>query len=294
MSHSFFVNGGTWGPPRRKTGRILPGPPPLCLFWDAMTDVSSSDVPNAAAPTAAALVIGDEILSGRTQDTNLATIARFLGALGIDLCEARVVRDRETEIVAAVNALRARYTYVFTTGGIGPTHDDITADAIAKAFDVGIDYHPEVLALLEARYKPGEFNEMRRRMARIPHGAALIRNSVSAAPGFQLENVFVMAGVPMIMRAMLEDVAPRLAQGTVVVSITISAPIAEGRIAAPLARIQSEHAGVAIGSYPFYRDDGYGVQLVVRGRDGAAVEAAACAIERALRAEGAPATRVSG
>jgi molybdenum cofactor synthesis domain-containing protein len=238
-------------------------------------------------PTAAVLVIGDEILSGRTQDTNLAHIAGFLGALGIDLCEARVVRDVEAEIVAAVNALRARYTYVFTTGGIGPTHDDVTADSVARAFGVGIDYHPEVLALLGARYKPGEFNEMRKRMARIPDGASLIRNSVSGAPGFQLGNVFVMAGVPMIMRAMLEDVEPRLARGRVVVAETISARIPEGRIAGPLARIQSEHKDVAIGSYPFYREDGSGVQLVVRGRDGTAVEAAARAVEMALIAEGA-------
>ena len=244
------------------------------------------------SPTAAVLVIGDEILSGRTQDTNLGYIAKFLGTLGIDLCEARTVRDLEAEIVAAVNALRARYTYVFTTGGIGPTHDDITADSIAKAFGVGIDYHPEVLALLGARYKPGEFNEMRKRMARIPEGASLIANSVSGAPGFQLGNVFVMAGVPMIMRAMLEDVASRLARGTAVVSATVSARIAEGRIAGPLARIQSEHGRVAIGSYPFYGDDGPGVQLVVRGRDAADVEAATHAIETAIQAGGAAWSRI--
>jgi molybdenum cofactor synthesis domain-containing protein len=242
--------------------------------------------------TAAVLVIGDEILSGRTQDTNVAYLAKFLAALGIDLNEARVVRDIESEIVAAVNALRARYSYVFTTGGIGPTHDDITADSIAKAFGVGIDYHPEVLALLGARYKPGEFNEMRKRMARIPDGAALIANSVSGAPGFQLGNVFVMAGVPMIMRAMLEDAAPRLARGPVVVSATVSARIAEGRIAGALARIQAGHKTVSIGSYPFYREDGSGVQLVVRGRDPTAVEAAAAAIEQALEAEGTASTRI--
>jgi molybdenum cofactor synthesis domain-containing protein len=246
-----------------------------------------------ASPTAAVLVIGDEILSGRTQDTNLATIAKFLAELGIDLGEARTVRDIEAEIIAAVNALRVRYTYVFTTGGIGPTHDDITADSMAKAFGVGIDYHPDVLTLLGARYKPGEFNEMRKRMARIPDGASLIKNSVSGAPGFQLGNVFVMAGVPMIMRAMLEDVEPRLARGAVVVSATVSARIAEGRIAGPLARIQDGHGGVAIGSYPFYREDGSGVQLVVRGRDPEAVEAAAQAIEEALEAEGSTPERIS-
>src|SRR6201996_6567342 len=146
--------------------------------------------------TAAILVIGDEILSGRTQDTNTNYIARFLGALGIDLREARVVPDGEDEIVAALKALRQRYTYVFPTGGIGPTHDDITADAVAKAFGVGIDYHPQVMAMLEKRYKPGEFNDMRKRMARIPLTAELVQNKVSGAPGFHIGNVFVMAGVP--------------------------------------------------------------------------------------------------
>ena len=158
--------------------------------------------------TAAVLVIGDEILSGRTQDTNTNYIARLLGTLGIDLKEARVVGDVEDEIVAALNALRTRYTYVFTTGGIGPTHDDITADAVAKAFGTGIDYHPEALALLAARYKPGEFNDMRKRMARVPLGAELVRNTASVAPGIHIGNVYVMAGVPMIMRAMMEDIAP--------------------------------------------------------------------------------------
>jgi molybdenum cofactor synthesis domain-containing protein len=238
------------------------------------------------APTAAMLVIGDEILSGRTQDTNTNYLAKFLGTLGIDLKEARVVPDIEDEIAAAVNALREHYEYVFTTGGIGPTHDDITADAIARAFGVPVDYHPDALALIGARYKPGEFNEMRKRMARIPAGATLIRNSVSAAPGFQIGNVFVMAGVPMIMRAMLEDVAPRLRQGVPVVVATVEAPIAEGRIAAALAAIQKEHAKVAIGSYPYYREEGFGTQLVVRGRDDSAVEAAAQAIEAEVRSEG--------
>jgi len=243
--------------------------------------------------TAAVLVIGDEILSGRTQDTNLNYIAKFLGVLGIDMREARVVPDVEAEIVGAVNALRARYTYVFTTGGIGPTHDDITADAIAKAFGVGIDYHPEAMAMLAARYQPGEFNEMRRRMARIPDTADLIRNSASTAPGFQIGNVFVMAGVPMVMRAMLEDVAPRLKKGVVVSTATVSARIPEGRIAGPLARIQAENKSVAIGSYPFYTPDGYGVQLVVRGRDAASVEAAAAEIELAIRSEGLTSERIS-
>src|ERR1700734_567464 len=191
--------------------------------------------------TAAVLVIGDEILSGRTKDRNLGYIAEYLAKIGVDVREARVVPDVEDEIVAAINALRERYDYVVTTGGIGPTHDDITADAVGRAFGVAVDYHPEALALLEPRYKPGEFNEMRKRMARIPAGATLIRNSVSTAPGFQIGNVFVMAGVPMLMRAMMEEVARSRRRGAVVTTATVSARIAEGRIAAPLSRIQEGH-----------------------------------------------------
>jgi molybdenum cofactor synthesis domain-containing protein len=236
--------------------------------------------------TAAVLVIGDEILSGRTQDTNTNTIARFLAVLGIDLKEARVVADDEAAIVAALNALRATWDFVFTTGGIGPTHDDITADAVARAFGVGIDYHPEAYALLEARYGPGEFNDMRKRMARIPLGATLVNNSVSAAPGFHIGNIFVLAGVPMIMRAMLEAIAPSLPHGARVHVITIAAPLGEGRIAPELAAIQKAHGDVAIGSYPQYSEAGFGVQLVVRGRDMMAVETAARAIETMLQAHG--------
>lgn len=237
--------------------------------------------------TAAVLVIGDEILSGRTQDTNTHYIARFLAALGIDLKEARVVGDVEDEIVAALNALRNRYTYVFTTGGIGPTHDDITADAIAKAFGVGIDYHPEALAMLAARYKnPADFNESRKRMARVPLGGVLVKNTVSTAPGFRVGNVYTMAGVPMIMRGMLENIAPELERGAIVHARTVGTRLGEGRIAAALARIQTEHPGVSIGSYPFFREDGFGVQLVVRGRDLPGVEAGAAAIEEMIRAEG--------
>ena len=243
--------------------------------------------------TAAILVIGDEILSGRTQDTNTNHIARFLGAMGIDLRECRVVPDVEEEIMAALNALRARYTYVFTTGGIGPTHDDITADAVAKAFGVGIDYHPEAMALMAARYKnPEDFNEMRKRMARIPDTATLIKNSVSTAPGFQIGNVFVMAGVPMVMKAMLEELSPRLKRGAVVQVATIEAHLPEGQIAAALAQIQSGHKTVSVGSYLFYREGGPGTQLVVRGRDAAEVEAAASEIEAAVRIEGVEPLRI--
>jgi molybdopterin-biosynthesis enzyme MoeA-like protein len=205
------------------------------------------------------------------------------------------VGDVEGEIVAALNTLRRRYTYLFTTGGIGPTHDDITADAVAKAFGVGIDFHPEAMALLEARFakNPDDLNAMRKRMARIPLGGVLIRNGISAAPGFQIGNVFVMAGVPSIMADMLEDVAPRLTRGRVVQTVTIAAAIAEGAIAGALAAIQTAHPSVAIGSYPFYRPDGFGVQLVVRGMELELIEAAAAAIEQMLRAAGAKPSRSS-
>jgi len=243
--------------------------------------------------TAAVLVIGDEILSGRTQDTNTNYIAKVLGTLGIDLKEARVVPDVEDEIVAALNALRARYTYVFTTGGIGPTHDDITADAVAKAFGVGIDYHPEAMAMLAARFSnPADFNDMRKRMARIPLTAALVRNKASVAPGFHIGNVYVMAGVPMIMRAMMEDIAPELKRGAIVHSRTVAARIGEGKIAAGLMAIQKDFPELAIGSYPFYSEAGFGVQLVARGRDEAKVEQAALAIEVLVRVEGAEPSRV--
>jgi molybdenum cofactor synthesis domain-containing protein len=226
--------------------------------------------------TAAVLVIGDEILSGRTQDVNVATIARFLVPYGIDLAEARFVPDVEGEIVAAVNALRTRYSYVFTTGGIGPTHDDITADSIGAAFGLAVEHHPEAMALLAARYKPGDFNESRQRMARVPKGAILIKNPVSVAPGFQIGNVFVLAGVPKIMAAMLEDIGPRLAHGVPVVVRNVTVRLVEGRIAEALAAIQKTHPGVSVGSYPFFADAGgpAGTTLVIRGRDAFEVEAA--------------------
>ena len=246
--------------------------------------------------SAAILVIGDEILSGRTQDTNTHTIARFLTALGIDLKEARVVGDVEDEIVAALNALRARYDLVFTTGGIGPTHDDITADAVAKAFGVGIGFHPGVYAMLEARYPPGEFNDMRKRMARIPDGASLVANPVSAAPGFHIGNVYVLAGVPMVMRAMLEQIAPDLPHGPTVKSITLEANVPEGTIAPGLAQLQKAHPEVAIGSYPFYREgtpQPFGAQLVLRSRDSDALERTALALEDILRKLGAAPQRIN-
>lgn len=236
--------------------------------------------------TAAILVIGDEILSGRTKDKNIGYIAEYLGGVGIDVREVRVVPDVEAEIVAAVDALRARYTYVFSTGGIGPTHDDITADAMAKAFGVGIDHDPRAVAILKARYADGELTEARLRMARIPDGADLIENPVSGAPGFKIGNVIVMAGVPHIMQRMLDSIVPTLETGARMIAETVSPGygIGEGMIAQPLAAIAAEHADVSIGSYPSFGPQGFQTQLVIRGKDPAAVAAAKTAVELMVRA----------
>ncbi|HEV2083138.1 MAG TPA: molybdopterin-binding protein [Brevundimonas sp.] len=247
-----------------------------------------------SSPTAAVLVIGDEVLSGRTQDTNTNTIARFLSALGIDLLEARVVGDEIDRIVAALSELRATHDYVFTTGGIGPTHDDVTADGVAQAFGVALPEHPEALAILGRRYGD-EFNAARRRMARIPEGGSLIANPVTDAPGFQIENVFVMAGVPKIMRAMLEDVAPRLRTGAVVRSRTLRVVgVGEGAIADLLAAAARADRDLSFGSYPFGHGTvgEIGTQLVVRGREEAAVDAAASRLQSDLAAAGIEATPV--
>ena len=242
-------------------------------------------------PTAAVLLIGDEILSGRTKDKNLGFLADYLTALGIDLKEARIVADVEAEIVTAVNALRSRYTYVFTTGGIGPTHDDITADAMARAFGVPIGHDPEAVEILMAYFKANgrEPNEARMRMARIPEGATLIANPVSAAPGFQIGNVFVMAGVPRIMNAMMDDVAPRLSRGVPMQTRSIEFLGGEGDAARPLGEIQKQFPAVVIGSYPFQTPDGFGTNLVLRSRDPAALDEArdaVVAMARQLTAEG--------
>jgi molybdenum cofactor synthesis domain-containing protein len=233
--------------------------------------------------TAALLVIGDEILSGRTKDQNIGTIAERCTALGIDLREVRVVPDVEAEIVAAVNALRARYDHVFTTGGIGPTHDDITADAIAKAFGVPIDADPRAVALLRERIAERDLNEARLRMARIPAGAELIQNSVSKAPGFSIGNVHVMAGVPAIMRAMFEALAPGLAKGAPMLSRSIEAGLKEGDIATPLGEVQRAFADVTIGSYPAFIDGGgFRTTLVLRSRSAARLDAAEAAVRAML------------
>jgi molybdenum cofactor synthesis domain-containing protein len=233
----------------------------------------------AAPVTAALLVIGDEILSGRTKDQNIGYIADYLTKIGIDLREARVVPDVAAEIVAAVNALRARYDYLFTTGGIGPTHDDITAGAVAAALDVEISEDPRAIKLLLERIRPEDLNEARRRMARIPHGAVLIKNNISAAPGFWIANVIVMAGVPAIMQAMLDDVAPKLATGAPMIAETIPADrLFEGAYAAALGDLAAANPELSIGSYPAFHDGGFHNEIVVRGKDAAKVGAAAAAI----------------
>lgn len=244
--------------------------------------------------TAAALVIGDEILSGRTQDLNLNAIAKYLGAHGVDLAEARVVGDDPGDIVAALNALRARYDYVVTTGGIGPTHDDLTADCVAEAFGVRLIEDAEVLADMTARHGGDALNAARRRMARIPEGGSKVKNAASGPPGFQIGNVFVLAGVPAVMRAMLEDIGWRLKGGAVVTSVTVRVEgTGEGMLAAPLEQAAKAHPRLSMGSYPFYGLTGYGANLVVRGRDRQSVEAGMAALMEALASAGVPgATRL--
>jgi molybdenum cofactor synthesis domain-containing protein len=249
--------------------------------------MTAASAPNSAAlVTAAVLVIGDEILSGRTKDKNIGFIAEYLTALGIDLKEVRVVGDEESEIVTALNALRARYSYVFTTGGIGPTHDDITAESVAKAFGVSIDYDPRAVKILSERLKQtgGEMNEARMRMTRIPAGADLVHNKVSAAPGFWLGNVIVMAGVPTIMQAMLDEVAPKLKTGVRMLSETVRGDCREGDIGTQLGEIAKAHPEVAIGSYPFFDEQrGPNTNVVLRARDQNKLTAARSAVEEMLK-----------
>jgi molybdenum cofactor synthesis domain-containing protein len=235
--------------------------------------------------TAALLVIGDEILSGRTKDKNIGHIAEYLTVIGIDLKEVRIVPDEEAEIVAALNALRTRYSYVFTTGGIGPTHDDITADCVAKAFAVPIDYHPRAVKVMTERVKAagGVMNEARMRMTRVPAGAELVENKISAAPGFWIENVIVMAGVPHIMQAMLEFVMPKLKTGARMLSESVRADCREGDIGTELGEIARQHPEVVIGSYPFMDERiGGNTHVVVRSRDAQKLAAAMAAVAAML------------
>ena len=251
-----------------------------------MNDTRGADPGGATSEiiTAAILVIGDEILSGRTKDKNIGYIAEYLTNIGVDMREVRVVPDIEEEIIAALNALRHRYTYVFTTGGIGPTHDDITADCVAKAFGVTIDVDPRAKALLLTRIAEKDLNEARLRMARIPAGADLILNKVSAAPGFRIGNVHVMAGVPTIMQAMLDEVAPKLKTGVRMMSETVRADLREGDIGTQLGEIAKANPGVAIGSYPFFDPQhGPNTNVVLRARDAQKLALATRAVEDMLQ-----------
>lgn len=238
-------------------------------------------------PTAALLVIGNEVLSGRTQDANIQFIATHLGALGIPLREVRVIPDDRAVIVRTVNEVRAAFDYVFTTGGIGPTHDDITSECVAEAFGVPWEPHPRAWAIMEASYKPGEFNPARQRMATMPRGASLIENAVSKAPGFRIGNVHVMAGVPRIMRAMFEALAPSLTGGQPVVSRAVHGTgLLEGRIAAQLGAIQARYPEIDIGSYPYERPRGNGVAIVAKGTDAAEADAAIAEVSAMIEALG--------
>jgi molybdenum cofactor synthesis domain-containing protein len=250
----------------------------------SMTDTADP----ADIVTAAILVIGDEILSGRTKDKNIGTIADHLTSIGIRLKEVRVVPDEEDEIVAALNAVRARYDYVFTTGGIGPTHDDITADAVAKAFGVTIDVDERAVAMLLERIPHADLTPARLRMARIPAGADLVENSVSKAPGFFIGNVVVMAGVPRIMEAMLAAVTPRLRTGPKLMSLTIDAQIREGDVAPVLSATQKAFPDVQMGSYPYDGNGTYGALLVLRSTSAGRLSEAGDALRMALTQAGLP------
>jgi molybdenum cofactor synthesis domain-containing protein len=237
--------------------------------------------------TAALVVIGDEILSGRTQDRNIAQLAAWLNVQGIRLAEVRVVGDREDAIVEAVNALRGRNDYCFTTGGIGPTHDDITVDAIAKALGVGVVHHPEAMATLERYYATrGGLTEARARMARVPDGATLIENRVSGAPGIRVGNLFIMAGVPHITAGMLDGLTGTLEGGRPVVSKSVGCWVGESEVADLLREAERAHEGVAIGSYPFFREGRTGANFVVRSPDEALVDRCLADLTAALRAQG--------
>lgn len=223
--------------------------------------------------TGCLIIIGNEILSGRTQDTNLAHLAVELNELGVRMTEARVVPDIEQTIIDTVLECKEKFDYVFTTGGIGPTHDDITADCIAKAFGIELEFHPDVVEIIKRREAPPEVMESRLRMARIPVGATLIDNPSGGPPGFQVENVFVMAGVPMVMQAMVSTFdGDRIRGGAPVRSRSIGAYLGESQVAGHLRAIQDEHPDVDLGSYPFFRKDGYGTNLVMRGTDEAELE----------------------
>ena len=236
--------------------------------------------------TACVLIIGNEILSGRTQDANLAFLAQGLTEIGVRLREARVIPDDAATIVAALNEVRRKYDYVFTTGGIGPTHDDITAGCVADAFGVKLILHPEAKRLLESHYPPGAINEARLRMAHMPEGAALLLNPISRAPGFRIGNVFVLAGVPQVMQATFNELRHHLRGGARMLSRSVSCSLSEGAIARDLGALQERYADLEIGSYPYFRRSDFGVTLVVRGTDRERIDAAVDELNRLIRALG--------
>ena len=230
-------------------------------------ETQSAKMQSPETVTAALVVIGEEILSGRTADSNTPYIAVYLGKAGIALREVRVVADVEAEIAEAVNALRRRYSYVFTTGGIGPTHDDVTTDAIGLAFDVPVAINDKAVEAMRLQYRPEDLTATRLRMARIPEGAALIHNAVSRAPGYMIENVIVMAGIPAVMQVMLDEVFPRLAKGRPLQARAVRVNAPESEVATPLAALQAAYADVQMGSYPFVEHRRYGTYLVLRSVD---------------------------
>ncbi|MEH6721393.1 MAG: competence/damage-inducible protein A [Aurantimonas endophytica] len=245
--------------------------------------------------TAAMLAIGDELLSGRTKDRNIGYLAEMMTVAGIDLKEVRIVGDEPHLISDTLNTLRRQYDYVFTSGGIGPTHDDITADAVAAAFGLPIGEHPEAMARLSAHYAARglEFTDARRRMARTPEGASLIDNPVSVAPGFRVDNVFVMAGVPNVFQAMLGNVVESLPAGKAIESVAVACPYGEGDIGDPLRALSKLHPGVAIGSYPRFDGERFSTEIVLRSRDRAALDAAAAAVSAMLAGKASGATAVT-
>lgn len=245
-------------------------------------DMGNTTAGPTATPTAAVIIIGSEILSGRTEDKNLNYIAKALSVMGIRLVEARFVDDIETHIIEAVCTLSDRHTYVFTTGGIGGTHDDITAASVAKAFDLPLTYNPKALAALE-EYYGSRLNEARKRMALTPEGATLIPNPVSVAPGFKIKNVYVMAGIPTVMQVMMDYLNPLLKTGTPIIQKTIVCNVAEGDIADPLAAIQKENPDVEIGSYPSFYQGKLSLNLVVRGVDAKAIDQAVREIQEIVQ-----------
>jgi len=217
--------------------------------------------------SAAILIIGNEILSGRTLDTNTSTLATWLNSIGVKVCEVRVIPDEEKVIVDNLNLLRKTYNYIFTTGGIGPTHDDITAQSVSKAFNLKYEIHKEAFKILESYYKPGEFNEGRQKMVWMPEGAELILNPTSGAPGFSLENVFCLPGVPSILKSMLGGLKNKIVGGEPILSHTISLRTVESEIASSLTKVQEQNQDIEIGSYPFFHAGKLGVSIVIRSED---------------------------